>query len=110
VPEWAWIVGALLAGLLGGGLVTLFFARRRLSKLPPRRPGESPAERARELQTALERWWLDARSKTKGKALEEEMNRLRRDLEAVRFAPGRADHTQTVAELEERVRALIRRA
>jgi len=110
VPEWAWIVGALLAGLLGGGLVTLFFARRRLSSLPPRRPGESPAERARELQTALERWWLDARSKTKGKALEEEMNRLRRDLEAVRFAPGRADHTQTVAELEERVRALIRRA
>ncbi|MEJ2189060.1 MAG: BatD family protein [Acidobacteriota bacterium] len=60
--------------------------------------------------TALERWWLDARSKTKGKALEEDMNRLRRDLEAVRFAPGRADHTQTVAELEERVRALIRRA
>jgi len=110
VPEWAWIVGALLAGLLGGGLVTLFFARRRLSSLPPRRPGESPAERARELQTALERWWLDARSKTKGKALEDDMNRLRRDLEAVRFAPGRADHTQTVAELEERVRALIRRA
>ncbi len=110
VPEWAWIGGALLAGLLGGGLISLFVARRRRSSLPPRRQGESPAERARELQTVLERWWLDARTRAKGKALEEEMNSLRRELEAVRFAPGRADHTQTVAELEERARALMRRA
>jgi hypothetical protein len=38
-----------------------------------------------------------------------EMEQLRRDLEAVRFAPGRADHSQTIADLEERLRSLIRR-
>ena len=110
VPQWAWIVGALLAGVLGGGVVTLLVARRRRVSLPPRRQGESPAERARELQVALERWWFDARSRAKGRVLEEEMQQLRKELEAVRFAPGRADHTQTVAELEEQVRVLMRRA
>lgn len=38
------------------------------------------------------------------------MRGLRRDLEAVRFAPGRADHSETVAELEERLRSLMRLA
>jgi hypothetical protein len=37
------------------------------------------------------------------------MQELRRNLEAVRFAPGRADHTETVVELESRLRRLMRR-
>lgn len=109
-PQWLWIVGALVVGLLGGGLVSVLVVRRRRVALPPRRNGESPAERARQVQVALERWWLDARMKTRGKVLEEEMQALRRELEAVRFAPGRADHSETVAGLEERVRGLMRRA
>ncbi len=109
-PLWAWIVGALIVGLAVGGVVPLFMARRRKGALPPRRAGESPAERARELQVALERWWMDARSRAKGRALEGEMQQLRRELEAIRFAPGRADHTETVQDLEERLRGLMRRA
>ena len=38
------------------------------------------------------------------------MQELRRELEAIRFAPGRADHTETVLDLEERLQRLIRRA
>jgi hypothetical protein len=38
------------------------------------------------------------------------MESLRRELEAVRFAPGRADHSHTVEDLESRLRRLIRRA
>ena len=109
-PQWLWVVGALAVGLLAGGLTTLFVARRRRVALPPQREGESPAERARQLQIALERWWLDARAKARGKALEDEMRALRSELEAVRFAPGRADHSETVAGLEDRVRSLMRRA
>jgi len=110
VPLWAWIVGALIIGLAVGGVAPLLMARRRKGALPPRRAGESPAERARELQVALERWWMDARARAKGRALEGEMQQLRRELEAIRFAPGRADHTETVHELEERLRRLMRRA
>jgi len=110
MPLWAWIVGALFVGLAVGGVVPLLMARKRKGALPPRRPGESPAERARELQVALERWWMDARSRAKGRALEEGMQQLRRELEAIRFAPGRADHTETVHDLEERLRGLMRRA
>jgi hypothetical protein len=110
VPLWAWIVGALILGLSVGGLVPLLMARRRKGTLPPRRAGESPAERARELQVALERWWMDARARAKGRALESEMQQLRRELEAIRFAPGRADHSETVLDLEERLRGLMRRA
>ena len=109
-PPWVWILGALAAGLLLGGIVPLVVARRRRAVLPPQRPGESPAERSRELQIALERWWLDARVRARGRALEGELQQLRRDLEEVRFAPGRADHTETVADIEERVRGLMRRA
>jgi hypothetical protein len=109
-PPWLLIGGALLVGLVAGGLVTLAAARRRRVALPPRAAGQSPAERARELQVALERWWLDARGSAKAEALEERMRGLRRDLEAVRFAPGRADHSETVAELEERLRSLMRLA
>lgn len=108
--QWLWVLGALAVGLLAGGVVTFFVARRRHVALPPRRDGESPAERARQLQVALERWWLDARAKTRGEALESEMQALRRELEAVRFAPGRADHSETVSDLEDRVRGLMRRA
>jgi hypothetical protein len=110
IPLWAWIVGALIVGLAVGGVAPLLMARRRKGALPPRRAGESPAERARELQVALERWWMDARSRAKGRALEGEMQQLRRELEAIRFAPGRADHTETVHDLEERLRGLMRRA
>ena len=109
-PLWVWVLGALAIGLVVGGVVTLLVARRRHDALPPRREGESPAERARHLQVALERWWLDARAKSRSEALEGEMQDLRRDLEAVRFAPGRADHSETVADLEDRVRRLMRRA
>lgn len=109
-PPWVWILGALAAGLLLGGVVPLVITRRRRVALPPRRPGETPAERSRELHVALERWWLDARVRARGRALEDEMKQLRRELEEVRFAPGRADHTETVADLEERVRGLMRRA
>ena len=109
-PQWLRTLGVLVLGLVIGGAVAYFVARRRHVALPPRRPGESPAERARTLQVALERWWLDARAKVKGESLEEEMRELRKELEAVRFAPGRADHSETVADLEERVKGLMRRA
>jgi hypothetical protein len=52
---------------------------------------------------------MDARTHTKGRALEDEMQRLRRELESIRFAPGRADHTETVLDLEERLQELMRR-
>jgi len=110
IPLWALIVGALIVGLAFGGVVPVFMARRRKGALPPRRAGESPAERARELQVALERWWMDARGRAKGRVLEGEMQQLRRELEAIRFAPGRADHTETVHDIEERLRGLMRRA
>ena len=109
VPPWAWIVGALVLGLALGGIAPLMMARRRKGALPLRRTGESPAERARELQVALERWWMDARDRAGGRDLEGEMQQLRRELEAIRFAPGRADHTETVLDLEERLRVLMRR-
>ena len=107
---WLWIVGALVLGLSAGASATWALARRRRIALPPRRPDQSPAERARELQLTLERWWLDARSTSRGEALEEQMQDLRRELEAVRFAPGRADHSHTVEDLESRLKRLIRRA
>jgi hypothetical protein len=105
-----WIGGTLALGLLLGGALTWAFTRRRRSDVPPRRNGQSPADRARELQLTLERWWLDARSTVRGAALEDEMKQLRQDLEAVRFAPGRADHTDTIVDLEARLKKLLRRA
>ncbi len=53
-------------------------------------------------------WML--RSTSGGAALDEEMQELRRDLEAVRFAPGRADHSHTVEDLESRLKRLMRTA
>jgi len=110
VPSWVWIVGALVLGLTAGVGATWALSRRARTALPPRRADQSPADRARELQLTLERWWLDARSTSRGQALEEQMQELRRDLEAVRFAPGRADHSHTVEDLELRLKRLMRRA
>ncbi|MGD9253929.1 MAG: BatD family protein, partial [Holophagae bacterium] len=73
---WSWIIGALFVGLLAGA-APWFLSRRRRSPLPPKQPGEKPAERARQLQVVLERWWLDARTRPKGQALETEMGELR---------------------------------
>ncbi len=109
-PPWVWIIGALVLGLTAGAGATWALNRKARIALPPRRADQSPAERARELQVTLERWWLDVRSTGKGEALEEQMQELRRDLEAVRFAPGRADHTHTVVDLEARLKNLMRRA
>jgi hypothetical protein len=109
-PSWLWIVGALVLGVGAGALVTWGMTRRARIALPPRRPDQTPADRARELQIALERWWLDVKSKSGGAALTEEMLDLRRDLETVRFAPSRADHSHTVEDLESRLKRLMRRA
>ncbi len=109
-PQWLWILGALIAGVTVGGVVVWLVVRRRARVIPPRTPGQTPPERARELQVALERWWLDARPRRPKPGVEEEMQRIRRELEAVRFAPGRADHSETIVELEERFRQLSRRA
>ena len=110
VPSWLWIFGALVFGLTAGAGATWALSRRARIALPPRRSDQSPADRARELQLTLERWWLDARSSKRGAALDDEMQDLRHDLETVRFAPGRADHSHTVEDLESRLKRLIRRA
>jgi len=110
VPSWLWIVGALVLGVSAGASVTWALSRKSRTALPPRRSDQTPADRARELQLTLERWWLDARSSNRGATLEEEMQDLRRDLEAVRFAPGRADHSHTVEDLESRLKRIMRRA
>jgi hypothetical protein len=107
-PPWRWIAGALLIGLVGGGLVATVLSRRRATNLPPRRDGETPAERARQLQLVLEQWWMGARESADADELSPTMDELRRDLELVRFAPGRADHSETIAALEKRVRDLVR--
>ena len=109
-PSWLWIVGALVLGVGVGASVTWVLSRRAGIALPAKRPDQTPADRARELQLTLERWWLDVRSTDRGAELEEEMKDLRRDLEVVRFAPGRADHSDTVEDLESRLRRLMRRA
>ena len=109
MPAWILIAGALLLGLAGGGGIVFWLSRRSSSRrLPPRQRGQSPAERARQLQAALEAWWLELPETRKGEAAEAGMNALRKELEAVRFAPGRADHSGTIAELEKRLRRLMR--
>ncbi|MEX1309882.1 MAG: hypothetical protein AB1Z65_05645, partial [Candidatus Sulfomarinibacteraceae bacterium] len=110
IARWLLIGGVLLVGVLAGSAATWLVGRRARVALPPRRPDQTPADRARELQLTLERWWLDARSTKRGGDLETEMQELRSDLEAVRFAPGRADHSDTVVDLEARLRRLMRRA
>lgn len=109
-PWWLPAGAALGLGILIGGAVVWHLGRaRRQAAIPPRRRGESPAERARALQVALERWWIGARDERRSQEHEAEVEALRRELEAVRFAPGRADHSETIVGLEERLRALMRR-
>ncbi|PWB76216.1 MAG: hypothetical protein C3F15_05720 [Holophagae bacterium] len=108
-PWWVPAGAALGLGILIGGAVMWWFGRaRRRSAIPPRRSGESPAERARTLSVALERWWIDVGEQGRADGLEAEVEALRRELEAVRFAPGRADHSETIIGLEERLRRLLR--
>lgn len=110
-PWWIPAGAALGFGILIGGAVVWYLGRARSrSAIPARRRGESPAERARALQVALERWWIEVRDQRRSQELEAEVEALRRELEAVRFAPGRADHSETIVGLEERLRRLLRSA
>lgn len=106
---WLVALAASVAGAALGGLAVWIGVRRRGATLPPPRRGGSAAERARELQLVLERWWLAVRDRPRAEELRPEMEALRRELEGVRFAPGRADHTETVEDLEARLRRLLRR-
>jgi hypothetical protein len=105
---WLWIAAALLVGLAGGSLSTWLLVRRQSNAIPARRPGQSPADRARELQLALERWRIGIDENT-ADDLTEQLEQLRKQLETVRFAPGRADHSETIRNLEDRMRRLMRR-
>lgn len=107
---WTVVLAALGAGLLGGVLVSILLVRSRRHALPPPLPGQSPADRARDLQGVLERWWLALPERKRKPALEARVEALRRNLEMVRFAPGRADHTETIVELEKELKSLLRRA
>ena len=97
-----------MIGVVGGGLLAWLVTRRRHSILPPRRAGQTPPERARELQSALERWWTGVPEDQRGGAPEAEMQALRKALETIRFAPGRADHSDNIRDIERRIRALVR--
>jgi hypothetical protein len=108
--QWLWPAGALALGVLLGALTVRLAGRRRRLEIPPRLPDQSPADRARELQLTVERWWVDHKTRAERRGLKTEMESLRRELEAVRFAPARADHSETIVELEQRLRALMRRA
>jgi hypothetical protein len=96
--------------MVAGGVVVAVFGRRRRPQLPPARPGQPPSERARELQVALERWWLDVRDRSTADVVRGEVEDLRRELEAIRFAPGRADHSHTIEDVAARLRRVMRRA
>jgi hypothetical protein len=104
------VLGALAVGVFLGAATVLFVRRRRRARIPRPAEGQSTAERARELQGVLERWWSGTREVDRTEAREEQVTALRRELEGIRFAPGRADHTETVRELEEKLRRLLRGA
>jgi hypothetical protein len=105
---WLLLLLALVAGGTLGGIAVWVVVGRRRKGPPPRRRGQSPADRARELQTHLEQWWVGVRGSPRAGSVRAEVEALRRELEQVRFAPGRADHSETVSELEVRLRRLIR--
>ncbi len=107
---WAIVLAAVGVGLLAGVLFSVLLVRSRRRALPPPRAGQSAADRARELQGVLERWWLGVPERKRKPQLEARVEELRRRLEMVRFAPGRADHSETVVELERELRSLLRRA
>jgi hypothetical protein len=102
---WVSVAAALLVGLITGSMLTWLLMRRRTTAIPPRRKGQTPAQRARELQVALERWWIGTDDEDQ---LQNQVEQLRKELEAVRFAPGRADHSYTVADLEAKMKHLMR--
>ncbi len=108
VPLWIIVGSALLVGVIGGGLLAWLVTRLRGGVIPARKPGQNPAERARDLQLAMEQWWVGLPEDQKFGAREAEMRALRKALETVRFAPKRADHSETIRNLEKRLRALIR--
>ncbi|MBL4539815.1 MAG: protein BatD [Oceanicaulis sp.] len=100
-------LGALLVGCGIGAAAVWAAQRRSASALPPRREGESPSDRARRLQVALEGWWQTVEHPSD--ELRGTVDAARRELEGIRFAPGRADHTESIGALEERLRRLMRR-
>jgi len=108
LPLWLVVGSALAVGVLGGGLLAWLMTRSRSASLPPRRNGQSPADRARELQLAMEQWWVGLPDDRKSGEREAEMRAVRKGLETIRFAPGRADHSETIRDLEKRLRALMR--
>ena len=108
VPIWIVIGSTLIVGILGGGLLAWLVTQRRSGVIPNRKAGQTPAERARDLQLVMEQWWIGLPEDQKFGAREAEMRAIRKALEAVRFAPGRADHSETTRDLEKRLRALVR--
>ncbi len=108
--DWMWLLVALGLGLVAGLIIALAIMRSRRVHIPKPRAGQTPADRARQLQAVVEGWWAALPDRKRSEDLAERVNALRHDLEAVRFAPGRADHSQTVVDLEARVKALVREA
>lgn len=108
MSTWVLVAVALLAGLAVGGGLAWLIIRRRASLIPPRKRGQSPSERARVLQAALEQWWQGLPDSAREGEAKDEMTAIRRQLEGVRFAPGRADHTDTVHDIEKRLRRLMK--
>ena len=104
---WPWVLAGMLAGVVAGAAVVWWVLRRPHGRLPPRRSGERPADRARTLQSVLEGWWLGVPETRRSDTLRVRVDELRRQLEAIRFAPGRADHSETVERLEEELRKLL---
>lgn len=107
-PVWVLVGSALLIGVAGGGLLAWVATRRRNAVIPARRAGQTPPERARELQAAMERWWTGVPEQERTGAREAEMQALRKALETIRFAPSRADHSDNIRDLERRIRTLVR--
>lgn len=108
IPIWIIVGSALLVGVIGGGLLAWLVTRRRSGVIPARKAGQTPAARARDLQLAMEQWWVGLAEDQRFGAREAEMRAVRKSLESIRFAPGRADHSETIRDLEKRLRALVR--
>jgi hypothetical protein len=108
LPVWTWVALAAAIGVVGGVVGSRLFFSRRATAIPRWGSDQRPADRARELHGALERWRMESPRASEPEHAERAED-LRRRLEAVRFAPGRADHSQTIADLEAEVRRLTRR-
>ncbi len=108
--NWMWLFIALGFGVAAGLVIAVIVMRSWHVRIPRARAGQTPADRARQLQAVVEGWWAALPERKRTEDLTERVAVLRRELEAVRFAPGRADHSQTVLELEAKVRALLRGA